>query len=86
MEFLALAGRKDENCDDEDLEHDQPGDERRKPEERETEWVITLLMCLQRMERKCGRRGYECVQVLDCEISERQWQEAGAKIQKLNLV
>jgi hypothetical protein len=72
MEILALAGRKDENREEEEPGGDQPGDERWEgevweDEEWEHEWVITLLMRLQRMEKK----GHERVQVLDCEISEQ---------------
>ncbi|KAL5375893.1 hypothetical protein DPSP01_010888 [Paraphaeosphaeria sporulosa] len=66
MDFMALAGRKDE--------------------ELEGDWVITLLMCLQRMEKKGQLWGEERVQVLDCEIGEQKWLEAGAETKDLRLV
>jgi hypothetical protein len=91
MEFLALAGRKDEKSENEELGNDQPGDERwegeeREDEEWEDEWVITLLMCLQSIEKKGQLWGHERVQVLDCEISEQGWLEAGAENKGLKLV
>lgn len=53
MEFMALAGEKDEMW--------------------EGEWVVTMLMCLQRQRGRLER-----VQVMDCEFNELYWLEAGA--------
>ncbi|KAL5388905.1 hypothetical protein DPSP01_002611 [Paraphaeosphaeria sporulosa] len=38
----------------------------------EGEWVITMLMCLQRME-KLGIRDHERLQVMDCDFHETWW-------------
>ena len=58
MHFIALAGEKDEVC--------------------EEEWVISMLMCLQR-KAKVRYSDYERVQVVDCMLKELWWLEAGAE-------
>jgi hypothetical protein len=51
-----------------------------KDPKRQGEWVITMLMCLQRMEKNGHFWARERVQVMDCEIEEERWLKIGAKV------
>lgn len=42
------------------------------------QWIITMLMCLQRMEKNGQFCGHERVQVMDCLITEQNWLELQA--------
>ncbi|KAM0263417.1 hypothetical protein ACHAQJ_001273 [Trichoderma viride] len=41
-------------------------------------WIITMLMCLQRMDQREPFGNYERLQIMDCELSEETWLKMGA--------
>ncbi|KIW98470.1 uncharacterized protein Z519_00131 [Cladophialophora bantiana CBS 173.52] len=57
-----------------------------KGPKRQGEWKITMLMCLQRMEKNGHYWADERVQVMDCEIDEKSRMKIGAKVIKFKLV
>ena len=48
-------------------------------------WIITMLMCLQRMQKNGHFWAHERVQVMDCKIEEEDWLSMGAKNIDLSL-
>lgn len=92
MEFMALHGEKDE-------QH-QHGAERIKVDEKggdeeggvkdvgndEEKWTITMLMLMQRMAKKEAFWARERVQIMDCTISEGDWEKTNPNIISLKLV
>ncbi|EXJ75623.1 uncharacterized protein A1O5_00130 [Cladophialophora psammophila CBS 110553] len=57
-----------------------------KDPKRQGKWKITMLMCLQRMEKNGHYWADERVQVMDCEIDEESWMKMGAKVINFKLV
>jgi hypothetical protein len=50
-----------------------------KDPKRQGEWMITRLMCLQRMEKNGHFWARERVQMMDCEIEEKRWLKTGGR-------
>ncbi|PKS05431.1 hypothetical protein jhhlp_008807 [Lomentospora prolificans] len=71
MEFVALHGEKSEG-----------GSE----EEDGGSWTITMLMLLQRMAKKDSFWANERVQIMDCKLSEADWEKTGPELKDLNMV
>lgn len=57
----------------------------RKDDTREGQWLITMLMCMQRMEKNGHFWAHERVQIMDCEIEESRWLDAWAETTHLVL-
>ncbi len=51
-----------------------------KDVKREGRWIITMLMCLQRMEKNGHFWATGRVQVMKCEIEEERWLKTRAEI------
>lgn len=51
-----------------------------KDASREGQWIITMLMCLQRMEKNGQFWAMERLQVMSCEVQEERWLKTGAEI------
>lgn len=57
----------------------------RKDEQRPGEWTVTMLICLQEVEEIGRLIRYERVQIMDCEIDQGQWIEAGAEVSMITI-
>ena len=53
---------------------------------KEGQWIITMLMCLQRVGKKIYFAEMERVQIMHCEIMEERWLKTGAEVISVKLI
>ncbi|MBE3049811.1 HET domain-containing protein, partial [Candidatus Bathyarchaeota archaeon] len=83
MEFMALHGEKEEKggVGDASVTEDEDG-----TDQGNEKWTTTMLMLMQRMEKKGHWWASERVQVMDCSLTEEEWASTGAGVKSLKMV
>jgi Heterokaryon incompatibility protein (HET) len=82
MMFFPIAGVKfaqdENNGEDEECDEDEKVDN--------NSWRITMLMCVQMMEKNGHFWAHERVQIMDCDLAPEKWLELGAEVENITLV
>ena len=86
MEFMALHGEKEKEEGRGDVGVAPVAEDEDVTGQGKEKWTTTLLMLMQRMEKKGHWWASERVQVMECSLTEEEWARTGAGVKSLKMV